>query len=122
MYRPRGPKSTKSRGPDRRHGRCSRPERGPAAVPLGGESMPEQATKSITVGAGVGEVFEAWSNFENFPHFMKNIKSVEKRPDGSTHWVMDGPLGKSVEWDAETTMFEPNKRIAWHSREGSKIK
>ena len=53
---------------------------------------------------------------------MKNIKSVEKRPDGSTHWVMDGPLGKSVEWDAETTMFEPNKRIAWHSREGSAIK
>ena len=53
---------------------------------------------------------------------MKNIKSVEKRPDGSTHWVMDGPLGKKVEWDAETTMFEPNKRIAWHSREGSAIK
>ena len=26
--------------------------------------MPEQATKSIIVGAGVGEVFEAWSNFE----------------------------------------------------------
>jgi uncharacterized membrane protein len=35
---------------------------------------------------------------------------------------MDGPLGKSIEWDAETTMFEPNTRIAWRSREGSKIK
>jgi uncharacterized membrane protein len=84
--------------------------------------MAEQATKSIIVGAGVREVFEAWSNFENFPHFMKTIKSVEKRPDGSTHWVMDGPLGKKVEWDADTTMFEPNKRIAWHSREGCTIK
>ena len=84
--------------------------------------MAEQATKSIIVGAGVGEVFEAWSNFENFPSFMKNIKSVEKRADGSTHWTMDGPLGKSVEWDAETTMFEPQKRIAWRSREGSTIK
>ena len=70
--------------------------------------LPAQATKSIIVGAGVGEVFEAWSNFENFPQFMKHVKSVEKRPDGSTHWVADGPLGKSVEWDAETTMFEPN--------------
>src|SRR6185369_5195446 len=88
----------------------------------GGGSMAEQATKSIIVGAGVGEVFEAWSNFENFPNFMKNIKSVEKRADGSTHWTMDGPLGKSVEWDAETTMFEPRKRIAWRSREGSTIK
>jgi uncharacterized membrane protein len=35
---------------------------------------------------------------------------------------MDGPLGKSVEWDAETTMFEPQKRIAWRSREGATIK
>ena len=84
--------------------------------------MAEQATKSIIVGSTVGEVFETWSDFENFPHFMKSIKSVQKRPDGSTHWVAEGPLGKSVEWDAETTMFEPNKRIGWHSREDSKIK
>jgi len=27
-----------------------------------------------------------------------------------------------VEWDADTTMFEPQKRIAWSSREGSTIK
>src|SRR5712672_731483 len=85
------------------------------AVFPGGGSMAEQATKSIIVGAGVGEVFEAWSNFENFPSFMKNITSVEKRADGSTHWTMDGPLGKSVEGHAETTMFEPQKRIAWRS-------
>lgn len=84
--------------------------------------MAEQATKSIIVGSTVGEVFETWSDFESFPRFMKSIKSVQKQPDGSTHWVAEGPLGKSVEWDAETTMFEPNKRIGWHSREGSKIK
>ncbi len=84
--------------------------------------MAEQATRSIIVGASVGEVFEAWSNFESFPSFMKHVKSVEKRPDGSTHWVAEGPMGTKVEWDAETTMFEPNKRIAWHSRDGSPIK
>src|SRR5215216_2744828 len=87
----------------RRHARCTGAGR-TAIRSNGGELMAEQATKSITVGASVGEVFEAWSNFENFPHFMKNIKTVEKRPDGTTHWVMDGPLGKTVQWDAETTM------------------
>jgi uncharacterized membrane protein len=84
--------------------------------------MAEQTTKSITVGTGVQEVFDAWADFQNFPRFMKNIKSVEKRADGSTHWVMDGPLGKSVEWDAETTTFEPGKRIAWRSRGRGAIK
>src|SRR5262245_53261502 len=83
--------------------------------------MPEQATRSIIVGAGVGEVFEAWSDFESFPRFMRHIKSVEKRPDGSTHWVADGAMGRSVEWDADATMFEPNKRIAWRSRDESPI-
>src|ERR1044072_7875098 len=72
----------------RRHGRCTFPHGGPEPS-LWEVTMPEQATKSIIVGAGVREVFEAWSNFENFPHFMKNIKSVEKRPDGSTHWTID---------------------------------
>ncbi len=84
--------------------------------------MAEQATRSIIVGAGIGEVFEAWSNFESFPLFMKSIKSVEKRPDGSTHWVAEGPVGTKVEWDADTTMFEPNKRIGWRSRDDSPIK
>ena len=84
--------------------------------------MAEQATKSITIGAPVEDVFAAWADFEKFPHFMKNIRSVQKRGDGSTHWVMDGPLGVEVEWDAETTTFEPNQRIAWRSREGSLIK
>jgi uncharacterized membrane protein len=84
--------------------------------------MAEQTTKSITVGASTQEVFEAWADFESFPNFMKNIKSVEKRANGSTHWVMDGPLGTSVEWDADTTTFEPGKRIAWRSRKGSAIK
>ena len=84
--------------------------------------MPEQTTKSIIVKGNVPDIYAVWANFENFPHFMKNIKSVEKRPDGSTHWVMDGPLGRTVEWDAETTLFEPNKRIGWHSREDSRVK
>jgi len=84
--------------------------------------MPDQTTKTIIVGAGLREVFEAWSNFENFPSFMKNVESVTKRPDGSTHWVLKGPLGKKVEWDAEITMFEPGKRIGWRSSEGSATK
>src|SRR5262245_13729634 len=84
--------------------------------------MAEQTTKSMIVGADIPEVFDAWADFESFPNFMRNIKSVEKRADGSTHWVMEGPLGKKVEWDADVTTFEPGKRIAWRSRKGSTIK
>jgi uncharacterized membrane protein len=53
---------------------------------------------------------------------MKNVKSVTRTADNMTHWVVEGPFGKEVEWDAETTRLEEGKRIAWNSKEGSDVK
>jgi len=83
--------------------------------------MAEQATKTIIVKAPVSDVYDIWANFENFPHFMKYIQSVRKTGDGLSHWVMEGPLGKEIEWDAETTRMDDHKRIAWNSRAGGDI-
>jgi uncharacterized membrane protein len=30
---------------------------------------------------------------------------------------MEGPLGKTVEWEAETTLLEENKRIGWSTKD-----
>lgn len=84
--------------------------------------MADQTTKTITVGAGIDSVYETWANFENFPHFMKDVKSVTRTGDRMSHWVVAGPFGKEVEWDAETTRLEKNTRIAWNSKETSDIK
>jgi uncharacterized membrane protein len=83
--------------------------------------MADQTTKMIIVGAPVQEVFEAWADFERFPRFMEKVKSVKKTGDRLSHWEVEGPLGKTIEWDADTTLLEPNKRIGWKSREGSAI-
>ena len=83
--------------------------------------MAEQVTRTIIVKAPVQDVYDIWANFENFPYFMKYIKSVRKTGDGLSHWVMQGPLGKEIEWDAETTRMERNKRIAWNSRDNGDI-
>ena len=84
--------------------------------------MADQTTKTIIVGAGIDAVYDTWANFENFPHFMKDVKSVTRTGDRTSHWVVAGPLGKQVEWDAETTRLDKNKRIAWNSKETSDIK
>ena len=78
----------------------------------------ERAEASIIVGAPVSAVYNVWRQFDNFPRFMNNIKEVT-RSDGEgklSHWKVAGPLGYPVEFDAEMTMDEPNKRIAWNSR------
>jgi uncharacterized membrane protein len=84
--------------------------------------MADQVTKSVILKGDVGKIYKLWANFENFPHFMQNIKSVTKMGDKWSHWVMEGPLGARIEWDAETTRMEPNKRIAWNSKDNSTLK
>lgn len=83
--------------------------------------MPEQVSKSIIVKGETPKIYALWADFENFPHFMSNIKSVTRTGERTTHWEMKGPLNTSLEWDAETTRLEENKRIAWRSQEDSQI-
>ncbi|WP_029214524.1 SRPBCC family protein [Kallotenue papyrolyticum] len=79
------------------------------------------AEKTIIVSAPVEQVYRFWTQFERFPEFMENITSVTKTGERTSHWVAKGPLGSSVEWDAETTLLEENRRIAWNSRDSGDI-
>ncbi len=83
--------------------------------------MSDQIEHKTVVLATLSDVFNLWANFENFPLFMPRLKSVTKTSDTTSHWVMEGPLGRELEWDAETTEIVPNQRIAWHSRPGSTV-
>lgn len=71
--------------------------------------------KSIEVDAPVDRVFRLWSEYDNFPGFMEHVQDVERTGDRTTHWKVEAPLGRFVEWDAETTAFERDRRIAWRA-------
>jgi len=38
-----------------------------------------------------------------------------------SHWVVKGPAGKTVEWDAEIIHDEPHSVIAWRSLENATV-
>ncbi|MEZ4732756.1 MAG: SRPBCC family protein [Caldilineaceae bacterium] len=82
------------------------------------DSNRPMAVKNIIVKAPLNAVYQTWANFENFPNFMQHIQSVTKTGDHTSHWIMEGPLHSRIEWDAETTRLEENKRIAWNSTSG----
>ncbi len=85
--------------------------------------MTEQVTRTIIVKADTKKAFQAWANFENFPRFMEHVKSVRMTGPKTSHWEVEGPLGKTVEWNAETTTIDDNKRIGWSTKdnEGSDV-
>lgn len=77
--------------------------------------------KTIHVNAPVDEVFGLWSNFESFPRFMDNVMEVTDLGQGRSRWVVKGPAGSRVQWNAEVTRLEPGKVLAWQSEPGSVI-
>jgi uncharacterized membrane protein len=77
--------------------------------------------KTVDVAAPLEEVWALWSDFARFPRFMSHVREVRVTGPGRSRWVVTGPLGTPVEWDAEVTDWSERERIAWQSIEGSSI-
>lgn len=88
---------------------------------LGGERRTVDFHKAINVDASVEEVYKFWSRFENFPRFMSHVKEIHDNGNGRSHWVVAGPAGTPVEFDAIITRQVPNQIIAWKTLPGQPV-
>jgi uncharacterized membrane protein len=77
--------------------------------------------KTINVNVPIEQAFTFFTDFENYQRFMSHVREVRDLGSGRTHWVVDGPAGSVVEWDAVVTSLIPNERLAWQSVEGSPV-
>src|SRR5215208_4606572 len=80
--------------------------------------MPQRVEGSIEIVAPVEKVYDYWKTLENLPHFMTNVEEVRSTGPDTTHWVVKGPLGAKLEFDAKTTQNEPNEAIGWNTENG----
>jgi len=78
--------------------------------------------KTININAPVNKVFDFFSDYANFPHFMRHVRRVTGDETGVSHWLIDGPAGVTCSWDAELTRYEPYEAIAWKTVDKSIIK
>ena len=82
--------------------------------------------KSINIAAPLPEVFAWLTAWERWPEWMSHVREVKPidraGAEGErTHWVVDGPAGAAVSWDAVTTRFVPDELVAWKTVDGSPI-
>ncbi len=77
--------------------------------------------EAVTVSRPADELYRHWRDLSNHPAFMPNVKSVDARADGKSHWVLEGPGGTSVEYDAEIIADEENKLVSWRSLGGAPV-
>jgi uncharacterized membrane protein len=96
--------------------------------PSGERARPEDYYKygihvrqSFTVNRPAQELFTFWRDFSNLARFMQHVRDVRVISDTRSHWVVDGPAGKAVEWDAEIIEETPGHLIAWRSLDNADV-
>ena len=83
--------------------------------------QPFKATKTLTINKPAAELYQYWHNFENLPSFMKHLQSIKVIDSIKSHWVTRGPLGSTVEWDANIIEDWENQSISWASAENADV-
>jgi uncharacterized membrane protein len=78
--------------------------------------------KTIHVAAPVEQVFAFWTDYQNFPRFMHNVREVYPLAENRSRWVVAGPAGVPVEWTAEVSHVVADERIEWRSVGGGHLR
>ena len=72
---------------------------------------------SIEVRVPVQQVYNQWTQFEEFPKFMEGVQSVQQLDETHVRWVAE-VRGESRQWTTEITEQQPDARIAWKTIDG----
>ena len=73
--------------------------------------------EQVEVDAPVDVVYAQWTQFEDFPRFMNNVKEVRQLDDTRLLWSAE-IAGREHTWEAKIIEQEPNRRITWRATEG----
>ena len=77
--------------------------------------------ETVAINRPRAEVYRFWRQLSNLPRFMSHLERVELLDNGRSHWVAAGPLGHTVEWDAEIINEIDGYLLAWQSLPGSEV-
>ena len=89
---------------------------------LGGHgTVGYEAERTIDIAASPDVVFDIWSRYENFPHFMSQVTEVRDLGQNRSHWIGQGANGQDVEWNSVLTISERPHRLAWRSESDAAI-
>jgi uncharacterized membrane protein len=77
--------------------------------------------ESAVVEAPVETLFSVWREATNLPQVLPFLERVDRIDDRRSHWVVSGPAGSHLEWDAEVIHEVPLQTIGWRSLPGADV-
>lgn len=103
------PPATAARDGDTRAGEAGRDEKSVSA-------------SVVTINKPAQALYDVWRDFAKLGDFMENIERIDVIDHTHSHWVVNAPGGRTVEWDAVVTRDEPGKLIGWESTENADVR
>jgi len=80
--------------------------------------MTTKVEKSIEVNLPVSTVYNQWTQFAEFPHFMNGITSITQLGGDRMLWVAEiGGIRR--QWEAKVLEQVPDRKVAWAATEGA---
>jgi len=73
-------------------------------------------THTLEVDRPLRDVYDQWTQMEEFPRFMDGVQQVDQVSATRTHWRVS-VAGVEREFDAEITEQEPDRLMTWTSLE-----
>jgi uncharacterized membrane protein len=71
--------------------------------------------ESIDAGVPIGLAYNQWTQFSDFPTFMKKVESVEQAEDQKLNWKAQ-VLWSHRTWEATILEQVPDDKIVWRSK------
>jgi uncharacterized membrane protein len=71
--------------------------------------------RTVTIQRTAAELYQVWRDLERLPELMAHVASVTPTDGGRSRWVVRGPAGIRLPWEAEMVADEPGRLIAWRS-------
>ncbi|HXE56626.1 MAG TPA: SRPBCC family protein [Gemmatimonadales bacterium] len=96
-------------------GLTSAPEEPVSPVASVGRGEGRKFEHAVVVERPAAELYRFWRQFENLPRFMSHVVSVRRLDDTRWRWVVRGPAGSTIEWDAVIHREVPGALIAWRT-------
>lgn len=73
--------------------------------------------EEVVIEAPIDVVYAQWTQFEDFPRFMRNVKEVRQLDDTRLLWTAE-VAGREHTWEAKIIEQEPSRRVTWRATEG----
>ena len=81
----------------------------------GGHAKITNIVESVEIGAPIDIVYDQWTQFGDFPSFMKKVERVEQVSAEKTTWKAQVFLSHRT-WESTIREQVPDERIVWRSK------